>query len=674
MKLVPGIKFLLAIVAVLPFCGYTQNVATPICPGNPEWPRAWVSYREWEGKDMAVSAAKDFANMKAHGVTLVSMNARSVEDAKVKLALARKYGMKFHIQLNKMNEREDMMKEMALQPVDALMIGGIYKGRAIDRFLFEFTPNKQSIIIEQPVYNAAFAYRSRKDTSIAYEAREQSSHYFPDVPAPVKAEIIVPEKLFDGKQHVRIVPATIEVLTNDTILAEESVTSEMRLVNEIKNRMLYKITFDLTGLDNALLNKVGVAVYWPYHGSDKWYVFGHGTVSMAAETSHDAARRDAQKQLQVWKDANGGTFPLDVVIASRMGDEHFYITSHLYEPNKTVNFPLWDYSEPALQVFKKNAGTIQYPRTWGYPEIYGADAYAWWLYTLHENSAGLIKATVDAAEKIAPGILLFRNTTRAGVFSLANDHDGSGPELLTQQMNTVHLDPYPVGGAWWGGTGYRDDIIRDMSYYSGLARRYKRLLVPWMQAHIYGGPTGLQHVTPEQVKRMGNEQYAMGVDAVMWLGYGPSQNNTFPLTRPESWEAAGKFHQKLINNPPPKPKMRLAVLRSYKAWALTSYNDTAILNPQDWLLQQWLEVWSVQNKQPYDVFEIPPVLNAQQRNKLENDLKQYKYVVGTITYKNAWVIGADAKNAKVKPADDKKYQEQFKKEIAKKGWMQLEHK
>lgn len=670
MQFILRVAIVFILINQLPVRSYSQpinNDSTPIRPGNPNWPRAWVSYREWEGKDMAASAEKDFTDLKAHGVSLVSMNARSVEDAKIKLALARKYGMKFHIQLNKMNEREDMMKQMGLQPVDALMIGGVYKGRAIDRFLFEFTAGKHSIVVEPPVYNAQFAYRSRKDTTLAYEDREQSGHYFPDIPAPVKAEIIVPIKLFDGKQHLKVIPAVIEVLTTDTTLEEESVTAEMRSVNEIKNRKLYKIAFDLTGLDKALLNKIGVAVYWPYHGSDKWYVFGHGTVSMAAETSHEAARRDAQKQLQVWKDANGGTFPLDVVIASRMGDEHFYITSHLYEPNKTVNFPLWDYSEPALQVYKKNAGNIQYPRTWGYPEIYGADAYAWWLYTLHQISAGLIKATVEEAEKIAPGILLFRNTTRAGIFSLANDHDGSGPELLTQQMNTVHLDPYPVGGAWWGGAGYRDDIIRDMSYYSGLARRYKRLLIPWMQAHIYGGPTGLQHVTPEQVKRMGDEQYSMGLDAVMWLGYGPTQNNTFPATRPESWEQAGKFHQQLINNPPPKPKAKLAVLRSYKAWALTSYNDSSILNPQDWLLQQWLEVWAVKYKKPYDVFEIPPGLTIQQKKQIGNELKKYKYVIATLPWEKAWNMTENKKL--VKPEELVKYQNQFEREIIQKGWI-----
>ncbi len=666
-KLTP--LFILIISTTVAFAQVSDKIIKPIRPGNSEWPRAWVSYNNWEGKSAPDSMEKDFKDLKAHNVGLVSMNAKTVEEARMKLALARKHGMKFHIQLNKMNERKDVMEQMGITPVDALMIGGIYKGKAIDRFLFEFTATKQFIIVEPPVYNAQFAYRSRKDTSIAYEKREQSGHYFPDIPAPVKAEIIVPLKLYDGQQHLTIIPATVEAIDGNISLDEESVTPEMKLVNEIKNRKLYKISFDLTGLDKAILNKIGVAVYWPYHGSDKWYVFGHGTVSTAAPSTLEAAKKDVQQQFKIWADANGGTFPTDVVIASRIGDEHFGITSHLYEPNKTVNFPLWDYSTPAINAFTKNAGNIEYPRTWGYPEVYGTNAFAWWQYTLHQNSAGLIKATVEEAEKIAPGILLFRNTTRAGIFSIANDHDGSGPELLTQQMNTVHLDPYPVGGAWWGGSGYRDDILRDMHYYAGLARRYKRLLIPWMQAHIYGGPTGLQHVTPAQVKRMGDEQYSMGVDAVMWLGYGPSQNSTFPKTRPESWEQAGKFHQQLVQSPPKKPTVKLAVLRSYKAWSLTSYNDSSILNPQDWLLQQWLEVWSVKNNQPYDVFEIAPSLTIEQRQKIEAELKKYQYVVTTEPWKNAWLIGDKTIGTNVKPGDATIWQEKFTEQIKAKGWL-----
>jgi len=655
------ISLLIIINLISGSCGNNSKSDLPIRPGHPEWPRAWVSY------SIVDSLEKDFVDLKEHGVGLVSMNARSVEDARKKLELARKFGMKYHIQLNKINERKDIVTEMGLEPVDALMIGGIYKGMAIDRFLFEFSPGKHSIVVEPPVYNAHFAYRSREQGDLEYDKREPNSHYFPDLPGPVRAEIIVPLKPFDGQQHIKVVAATIEEMPIGTKLTEDSATPDMMKAIEIRDRKLYKISFDLSGLEDAMLDKVGVAVYWPFNGSDKWYIFGHGTVSAVAESTLETARRDVRNQFNIWTEANGGTFPIDVVIASRIGDECFYLTGHLYEPNKTVNFPLWDYSAPALGAFRSNAGDIEYPRTWGFPEIYGADAYGWWMYTLHQNSAALIKATVEEAEKLAPGILLFRNTTRAGIFSLANDHDGSGPELLTQQMNVVHLDPYPVGGAWWGGSGYRDDIVRDMNYYTGLAKRYNRLLIPWMQAHTYGGPTGLQHVTPEQVERMGNEQYSVGVDAIMWLGY--SKGNTFPKTRPDSWEQAGKFHHKLIDSPPEKPNAKLAVLRSYKAWSLTSYNDVSILNPQDWLLQQWLEVWTVKYRQPYDVFELPPLLSPEKRKEIEEALKEYDYVIATEPWEGAWIIGENTTSTSVKPDEAAAYQNKFESEIKEKKWM-----
>lgn len=265
-------------------CQSKSNSNLPIRPGNPEWPRAWVSY------SVVDSLEKDFIDLKEHGVGLVSMSARSVEDARKKLDLARKFGMKFHIEFNKMNERRDLIQEMGLEPVDALMIGGVYKGKAIDRFLFEFSPGKHSIIVEPPVYNAHFAYRSRHEGNLAYDEREPNSHYFPDIPAPAKAEIIVPLKAYDGQQHLKVVPAIIEELTDGIKLEEDSATADMMNANEIKNRKLYRITFDLMDLDKAMLNKIGIAVYWPFHGSDKWYIFGHGTVSAIAESTLEAAR------------------------------------------------------------------------------------------------------------------------------------------------------------------------------------------------------------------------------------------------------------------------------------------------------------------------------------------------------------------------------------------------
>jgi len=51
---------------------------------------------------------------------------------------------------------------------------------------------------------------------------------------------------------------------------------------------------------------------------------------------------------------------------------------------------------------------------------------------------------------------------------------------------------------------------------------------------------------------MADEQWAQGVDAIIWLGYG----QTFPKIRPDSWERAAMFHKKLATSLPPKPKAK----------------------------------------------------------------------------------------------------------------------
>jgi hypothetical protein len=131
------------------------------------------------------------------------------------------------------------------------------------------------------------------------------------------------------------------------------------------------------------------------------------------------------------------------------------------------------------------------------------------MYGLHKSCADLAGSARDAAHKIAPDLLVFRNTTRDGIFTLQNDHDGSGPELLTQNLDMVHLDPYPVLTK-----GYGNHIPRDMTYYAGLARRYAKPLVLWLQAHAYE-PMHLVHPEPHHIDRMANEHWDQGVDAVI---------------------------------------------------------------------------------------------------------------------------------------------------------------
>lgn len=655
---VPGYLAIACVVAGLTVL--TADVGPHLIrPGDRDWPRVWMTY------SVVNSVEADFADLKAHGVGLVSCDASTPAKAREWLEIGRRLGMKYHIGFPEITESRGIIDRHHYQRVDALMIGGVYQGKAIDRHLFTFTAARHAIIIEPPVYAKKFSYSTHASFSGPGAEGEPIGHYFPDMPAPVRAEVVVPLRPYDGKQHLKIIPVQVETAPPDARPENDSVTPDMPVSSETANRRLYRLTFDLTGLESAMLDKIGIAVYWDYPGTNKYWIFGQGDASAAAETTRMALQDEVKRIVGVWKEANGGAFPTDEVLAARWGDECFYVTGHVSPDGPAVSYPLWDYSAPAIDAFAKHAGAIEYPRTWGFPEIYGAPAYAWWMYSLHENCARLGGAIREEISRDAPGLLLFRNTTRFGVFSISNDHDGSGPELLTQNLDIAHLDPYPVSG-----TGYKEEIPRDMSYYSGLARRYHRILIPWMQAHTYGGPNGLQNPTPEEIDRMADEQYQQGVDAVIWLAYG--KRTEFPLANPASWERAAAFARRLESSPPPKPMARLAVLRSYNAWSLSCEVDGGVRNPTDWLLQQMLEVWAVNRKQPYDVFELPPVLSSAERASLEKMLKKYPFVVSTTPWKRAWVIGADAESTTVDLAKTQEIQSGFEKELIRRGWLQAQ--
>ena len=593
-------------------------------PADPDWPRVWVTYRPFRDVET------DVADMKAHGVGLISRDCETVEEARAALAQARRWGLKYHISLPEITERATLVRAAGLPPVEAIMIGGVYRGRAVDRHLFSFQARPQKIIVEPPVYNQRYAYRLRSGPGDEEASGERIAHYFPDMGPPARAEAVVPMQEFDGRQHLRIVPAEVREAPPAAQPERDSLAPDLPPSSETRNRKLYELRFDLTGLAGARLDRVGLAIYWPYRGTDQYWMFGHGNVSAWGASTRAALSKTVRERLEVWRAANGGTFPNDTVIAARFGDECFYITGHLNGP--AVSYPLWDFSDAGIEAFLRRAGAVEYPRTWGFPEIYGPDAYAWWLYSLHEGAARLCGLAREELANLAPGVLLFRNTTRLDVFHLSNEHDGSGQELLARNLDLIHLDPYPVEEK-----GYNQCIARDMSYCAGLARRYGLPLVPWMQAHTYGGPEGLQHVAPEQVDRMAEEQWRQGVDAVIWLGYG--RRFTFPGVRPDSWERAGRFHRRLLAAPPPKPKAQLAVLRPYRARALCSLHEQQVRNPADWLLQQLLEVWAVKHGRPYDVFELPPESSEEDKRRLDAELKGYRLVVSTEPYPGAWVIG-----------------------------------
>jgi hypothetical protein len=155
------------------------------------------------------------------------------------------------------------------------------------------------------------------------------------------------------------------------------------------------------------------------------------------------------------------------------------------------------------------------------------------------------------------------------------------------------------------------------------------------------------------------------VDAIIWLGYG----STFPVSRPESWEQAGQFHKRLLASAPSKPKARLAVVRPYRTWALSSQCNGQIRNPADWMLQQWLQVWSVRHGQPYDIFEVPPGQSAAQREQLQVALKSYPFSVSTEDRDGVRVIGAGTEGTVIDPATAEQLQSRYERELITTGWL-----
>jgi hypothetical protein len=628
--------------------------AEPIRPGHAEWPAAWTTYSKLD------SMEDDFRELQAGGVGLASSRASTPEDARQQLAVARKTGMKLHIALGDVTEDAGMIREFGLDPVPAIMIGGVYRGLAVDRHLFSFSAGPQRILIEPPVYSRDFPYTLGSGSVGDAKNAEPVGHYFPEIPPPVRAEVVVPTGPYDGAQHLEFVPAEVVEAPDDAALQADSVDPKFVNLTEVRNRKLHELRFDLTGMDGALLDRVGLAVYWRYDGSPSYWMFRAGESSALAATTREALRQQVRRKLAVWSEANGGEFPSDVVLALRYGDECWNVAGHLNGP--AVNLPVWDFCDPAVELFRRRSGGLEHPRTWGYPEIYGRDAYAIWMYLRHLQCAELAGIVRDEAHQLAPGLIVFRNQTRAGIFKLTNDHDGSGQELLTRNLDIVHLDPYPVSSR-----GYQNNIPRDMSYCAGLSRRYDRPLVPWLQAHTYGYPDLLVHPGPEDIDRMAAQHEVHGPDAIMWLGWG--KGLTFPRTNPESWARAVAFHKRLAVAPPAKPVARLAVIRPYDAWAVSGIRGKMIRNPADWLLQQFLEVWAVKHAQPYDVFELPPAALGEDRSSVEAEIAQYELVVSTQPRQGAWVVGEGTEGTELDPADAERVQDDFERQMKSRGWL-----
>ena len=105
-------------------------------------------------------------------------------------------------------------------------------------------------------------------------------------------------------------------------------------------------------------------------------VWKGGSAQMSVFSPHTLAASVASMEARLgnWAKGNGGTFPSDVVVAVRFGDECFNVTGWLDGP--AASYPIYGYSDSGLAAFRRLAPKgLEPPRTWGFPEVYGADAY-----------------------------------------------------------------------------------------------------------------------------------------------------------------------------------------------------------------------------------------------------------------------------------------------------------
>ncbi|MGN0833971.1 MAG: hypothetical protein ACI4RD_10045 [Kiritimatiellia bacterium] len=595
------------------------------------WPKIWTSFN-WGGNLEA-----QFADMASHGIEVVEVPVWNEAVCRQALALCRAHGLKAY----GFTDEPSCSSRPALRGKPyacAEYVGGCFRGRAIDRTLYAFSPEPQDILVEPPVYASGQPYTRRTADSNGTVRVTRHGHYFSQS-RPVRAEVIVPLKLYDGAQHLEIIPVAIEPPAPGQALENDTATGAMCASAEVARRRLVRLRFDLTPYAGARLDQVGIAVYWSSDPASAAWRNGRGQMSVFAPATRAEAVHTVSFRLRRWRDANGGTFPSDVFVALRFGDECFNVTGWLDSP--AASYPLFDYSADARAAFAGLAPAgVEMPRTWGYPEVYGAEAYGLFLYNYHRAAAELSAAAVAAAREIAPGVKVFRNTTRGEVWSYCNDHDGSGQELLAGVFDFIHGDPYPVRN------GYNAETIPfDMGYLAGLARRYGKPLVPWVQAHAYS-PCGLGHVTSGQLERMWRQHAAFAPAAIIYLGYGRGERAhcayTFPDGNPASWEKAAELHRAFRAAPSAVAgRARLAVVRPYTVRALAcDTGEGAVRNPADALLAAFVRAWSVDHGQAYDVFEVPPVETPAARAARAAALAGYAYVVSTAPGDGARVIGA----------------------------------
>jgi|GEM_PF-2049200 len=567
-------KHIAWIIVMTGWCGCHPGAERPNKNSSlTEFPQIMTTYR------LVTTFDRDFKDMAEHGIEAVDIGDNYMDDPKI-LEASRKYGIQLLSRIEvpmadhpKNNEDTDL--------TGAVMMGGAYKGKAVDRFTFGFEAKPQKIILERPVYHRSDIYDNGK-----------AGHYMPGVSEPRNVEIFVKKRDFDGEQHIQVLPATFSRLDQDN----------------------WEVAFDLTDVEGDLEHCI-IAAYWVLDGGGRR---ARNNVSARDQATLEKTRQVVLEHIATWKKTNRGEYPKEI-IGIRLGDEEWNRAAHTHT-TPAASYPIWDYSNTSIAHYHSKYPWPHYPRGKNFVPFFGRMAYAQWMYDFHEGKADLVHTIKEIFKSEGlERLKIYRNTTRGNVFAEKNDHDGSGQELLSRAFDFIHLDPYPVRKQ-----EYTDDILVDMAYMSGFARRFNKPLIPWMQAHQYypDGYFGLTHPNPEQLERMLEEHRLFSPDGMMWLGYGKKDFNTFPLMRPDSWEKAGELHARFKAGHSTEPKKaEVAVVRPYTVRALRGVDS--LIYPQDLFFTETIIKDLILNKKErLDPFEPLAISDLE-----ESDLQPYSRVM-----------------------------------------------
>ena len=162
-------------------------------------PRVWTSL---SGVRSVADFERTADDLVKHGVEVAQAGPWwNDELCAAALRICREKGLKLALEFHNEGSRCDRARRKDLDRELAVMIGGCYRGLAIDRHLYSFTPGRHRIVIEPPVYSKTQAY-----LKFPHYMMQGDGHYYGQYVPTGKAEIVVPEKLFDGRQHLKIIP------------------------------------------------------------------------------------------------------------------------------------------------------------------------------------------------------------------------------------------------------------------------------------------------------------------------------------------------------------------------------------------------------------------------------------------------------------------------------------